>query len=323
MYSDELYTSAKTLRAAATGVDAFSHTHAINTGKIAAGVNDKLDPKGVNRESRDSDVHPTSNAIIVGFDVTGSMSSIPRTLQQKLCKLMGVLNAKAAIEHPQILFAAFGDETCDRVPLQVGQFESGVEMDEDLDKMYLEGGGGGQVFESPELLLYFAARHTSIDCYEKRGKRGYLFFITDEKGRDVSRSAVQNVFGDGLERDISLESIIKECQDKYEIFMVLPTNAGHGSEPQISQFWKKLLGQNVLKLDDENLVCELIATTIGICEETVDDVTDLATDLKLDKAGIRSLSTALADVKTGRGTGLKAKMDGELAVAGKDNVKTL
>lgn len=34
--------------------------------------------------------------------------------------------------------------------------------------------------ESYELAMYFMARHTSIDCYEKRGKRGYLFMIGDE-----------------------------------------------------------------------------------------------------------------------------------------------
>lgn len=53
-------------------------------------------------------------------------------------------------------------------------------MDDDLGKILLEGGGGGQMRESYELAMYFMARHTSIDCFEKRGKRGYLFMIGDE-----------------------------------------------------------------------------------------------------------------------------------------------
>ena len=78
------------------------------------------------------------------------------------------------------MFAAVGDATCDRVPLQVGQFESDNRMDENLENMILEGGGGGQKTESYELALYFMARHTAIDCYAKRGRRGYLFVIGDE-----------------------------------------------------------------------------------------------------------------------------------------------
>src|SRR5262245_28154326 len=89
-----------------------------------------LDPKGVKlRESRDSDEHPESVAITVLFDVTGSMHTIPQTLQQKLPGLFGLLIRKGYVEHPQILFGAIGDATCDRVPLQMGQWESDNRMD--------------------------------------------------------------------------------------------------------------------------------------------------------------------------------------------------
>ena len=70
------------------------------------------------------------------------------------------------------MFAAVGDATCDRVPLQVGQFESDNRMDQNLEHMILEGGGGGQKTESYELMLYVAARHTAIDCWDKRRPQG-------------------------------------------------------------------------------------------------------------------------------------------------------
>ncbi len=132
-------------------------------------VHSQMDPFGVTRESRDSAEHPDSLAIGVMFDVTGSMGSVPRTLQTKLGSLMRLLVEKGYVAHPQVLFGAIGDANCDRVPLQVGQFESGLEMDDDLGKIYLEGGGGGQVHESYELAIAFFALHTAIDCFDKRG----------------------------------------------------------------------------------------------------------------------------------------------------------
>jgi hypothetical protein len=96
-------------------------------------VHPALDPLGVRaRESRDSAEHPESLAIAVLFDVTGSMGGVPRALQARLPQLLGLLLRKGYARHPQIMFGAIGDATCDRAPLQVGQFESDNRMDGDL-----------------------------------------------------------------------------------------------------------------------------------------------------------------------------------------------
>ena len=76
---------------------------------------------------------------------------MPRVLQTKLPQLLGLLLRKGYASDPQIMFGAIGDATCDRVPLQVGQFESDNRMDDDLGRIVLEGGGGGQMTESYEL----------------------------------------------------------------------------------------------------------------------------------------------------------------------------
>src|SRR5205823_10415699 len=179
-WSDDDYL-ARARHRAETGKDAFEYDHAIRTGAAAQEVHAKMNPFGVQvRESRDSAAHPESHAVGVLFDVTGSMQTVPRILQENLPRLMGLLLRKGYVEHPQILIGAIGDATCDVAPLQVGQFESGIEIEEDLGKLFLEGGGGGQLTESYELAMYFMARHTAIDCKEKRGKRGYLFVIGDE-----------------------------------------------------------------------------------------------------------------------------------------------
>ena len=118
-WSTDVYDAAARFRAA-TGASAFAYSD-----DGATRVHPALDPHGVAaRESRDSAEHPGSVAIAVLFDVTGSMLEVPRTLQGKLPQLLGLLLRKGYVRHPQIMFGAIGDATCDRAPLQVGQFES-------------------------------------------------------------------------------------------------------------------------------------------------------------------------------------------------------
>jgi hypothetical protein len=265
-WSTDVYSAAAGYRAA-TGASAFAHS---DSG--ARTVHDALNPLGVTvRESRDSAEHPASLAIAVLFDVTGSMGGVPRTLQTKLPELLGLLLRKGYAHDPQILFGAVGDATCDRAPLQIGQFESDNRMDDDLGRILLEGGGGGQKTESYELAMYFMARHTAIDCQERRGRRGYLFLIGDELPyRTVKAREVKKVIGDDLERDIPVQEIVAELTRKYDVYYILPAGASYAGDTEVLATWRKLLGQNVLELDDLDAVCETIALTIGLGEDAVD-----------------------------------------------------
>ncbi len=240
-------------------------------------VHSELDPHGVTaRESRDSAEHPSSLAIAVLLDVTGSMADVPRILQQKLPGLLGLVLERGYATDPQILFGAIGDATCDRAPLQVGQFESDNRMDEDLGRLVLEGGGGGQMTESYELALYFMARHTSIDCLEKRGKRGYLFIVGDEMTYPwVKAREARQVIGADVAENIPIDAIVDEVRRKYDTYFLLPEGAAYAGNGKVLRYWRRLLGQNVLELDDIDSVCETIALTIGLGEDAVDLATGL------------------------------------------------
>ena len=164
----------------------------------------------------------------------------------------------------------FRSATSDHVPLQVGQFESGVEMDEHLRNVILEGNGGGTSHESYELALYFLARHTSIDCWEKRGRKGYAFLIGDEMAYPaVSKQQVAEHIGDKLEGNIPLRQIIAEIQRSYHLFFIFPCNASYPRDGANPAFWQDLLGQNVIFLDDENAVSETIALAVGLTENAI------------------------------------------------------
>lgn len=267
-------------------------------------VHDLMNPHGVVRESRDSDEHPQSLAIAVIFDVTGSMGGVPVVLQSKLGKLMQTLIQRGYCQHPQILFGAVGDAYCDAVPLQIGQFESGLEMDDDLSRIYLEGGGGGQVHESYDLALYFCARHTAIDCYEKRGKKGYLFTIGDEKPYQFSqRQQIKTHIGDQVREDIPIEQIEAELQRRYQHFHIIPTNTFHGRDVEVHEAWRRLLGERVLLLEDEATVCETIALAIGLCEGVVNELDQALDELVAagyDRVGARTAAAALAPYAAAR-----------------------
>ncbi|TDC89467.1 hypothetical protein [Actinomadura sp. 7K507] len=265
-WSTDVYAAQASYRAS-SGASAFAYSDG-----GATTVHPDLDPRGVTvRESRDSDDHPESLAIGVLFDVTGSMGHVPRTLQTKLPDLLGLLLRKGYVEHPHIMFGAVGDATCDRAPLQVGQFEADNRMDDDLGKILLEGGGGGQMRESYELAMYFMARHTAIDCFDKRGKRGYLFMIGDELAYpEIKRREVAKVIGDELDEDVPVAGIVRELQRMYEVYFIIPEGAYHAGSRELRDFWRGLLGQHVLYLDDLDAVCETIALTIGLAEDAID-----------------------------------------------------
>ncbi|MGK5558010.1 hypothetical protein ACSNOI_41030, partial [Actinomadura kijaniata] len=226
---------------------------------------------------------------------------VPRVLQTKLPDLLGLLLRKGYVEHPHIMFGAIGDATCDRAPLQVGQFEADNRMDDDLGKLYLEGGGGGQMTESYELGMYFMARHTAIDCHERRGRRGYLFMIGDELAYPkVKRAEVARVLGEEIPEDVPVAEIVRELRERFEVYFIIPEGGYHSGDRRLKEFWQGLLGQNVLYLDDLDAVCETIALTIGLAEEAIDLAEGLA---HLDEAGSAagaSVSRALARLDASR-----------------------
>jgi len=274
-WSDSAYRSAVSSRVSA-GIAGrtTARTAAIASGSAPCKVHETLDPKGVTiRESRDSAAHPTSLPVAVWFDVTGSMGDIPITLQNKLGGLMAMLLAKGYVEHPQIFFGAVGDATCDLVPLQVGQFESGCEMDDVMSNIYVERGGGGQGTESYELAAWFSHTKFATDAWEKRGQKGYMFFIGDEMpyGK-VSAAEVRELVGDTLqEGSMSSASVFDALKKKWNVYCLIPFGASNYGIREIRETWQGLLGKDhVVFLENPDGVTETIALIVGMGEGKID-----------------------------------------------------
>lgn len=272
-WSGAVYASS-TARKVSSGTSFGYDTYAKSSGDYKA--HETLDPKKVNsaglniRESRDSVEHPLSTPIVVAFDSTGSMGSVPRTAQQKLKTLFNLLVDKNYATDPQVMVATYGDAAVDSVPLQVAQFESDNRVDDNLDNMFLEGGGGGNFGETSNLLMYYLATHTALDSLEKRGKKGYLFVIADERQIPITDSHVKKFIGDDQPLiPLDFNAVAEAVSEKF-IVRILLINNSSALYQKSEEFYTQLFGpEAVVIIEDPSTISETIGAMVGF-EEGVD-----------------------------------------------------
>ena len=106
----------------------------------------RLNPRGVLRECCDSADHPASVPVILALDVTGSMGAAAAEVARKMNEVMTQLYD--TVRDVEFLVMGIGDLSYDRVPVQMSQFESDIRIAEQLDLVYMEHGGGGNLYES-------------------------------------------------------------------------------------------------------------------------------------------------------------------------------
>ena len=219
-------------------------------------MQENLNPYGVKyRESCDSMDNPASTAIIFGLDVTGSMGYLSEEIAKgALNRTMLEIYDKVPVTNPHIMFQAIGDSKTDEAPLQTTQFEADIRIAEQLLDVYFEGRGGGNGGESYLLAWYFAARHTKIDCFEKRREKGFLFTIGDECCHEkLTEAEINRVFGDSVpEREYTAQALYKEASEKYEIFHIV-MKAGAWKYQKSGESWRRLIGGRAVELDPEDL----------------------------------------------------------------------
>lgn len=234
-------------------------------------IHKNLNPHGVRiRESRDSADNPNSTPLIVAVDVTGSMHILADAIARKgLGTLFTSILDRKPISDPHVMFMAIGDANCDAAPLQVSQFEADNRIVEQLTQIYLEGGGGGNSFESYNLPWYFAAFHTAHDSMEKRGKRGYLFTVGDEEAPAVlTKEQIKRFIGDAVEAELSTRDLLELAQRSYEVYHVIIEEGNHARQhlDAVVNSWQSLLGQHVIRLSDHTKLAETIVSAIEVAE---------------------------------------------------------
>ena len=213
-------------------------------------VDPKYDPKNINvRESRDSADSPESTPIIIGFDDTGSMGYLAQEIaQNSLNKTVTEIYDKNPVTNPHVMCAAYGNAG-DVGPLQVTQFEADIKIVEQLLDLWIPLRGMGD--SGDPLLWYFAAKHTSIDSWEKRGKKGFLFTIGDDTiKRSIFNDKISDIFGDSINKlYMEPEEFLEMAQEKYHVFHIItkPLRA------DVLEKWLDLLPDSTAIVDEANV----------------------------------------------------------------------
>jgi hypothetical protein len=264
-YSYEAHARATDARAARAAPELF----------LQRSCHPSMSPLQAVRESRDSAAHPNSVGVIFALDVSGSMGEVPRTLATET--LPGFMRCVTGfLPDAQLLFAAVGNAYADASPLQIGQFESeDAKIDAWLERLHLEGGGGG-LGESYDLAMLFAARMTRVDGSEKRRHRGYLFLTGDEPPfGTVGPEIVKQVLGLPLDAPLAIHDLITEVCHTWHLFFLIP-DASRAAQYETGEVWRQLLGPRAVVLASPDDTAIAAALLIGVTEGHLSDAAALA-----------------------------------------------
>lgn len=206
-----------------------------------------LDPKNVRRECCDSDEHPNSKPVILGLDVTGSMGNGAVKVAKSLNNIME--NLYESVEDVEFMVMGIGDLYCDRAPIQASQFESDIRIAEQLDKIYFEGGGGGNGYESYTAAWYFGLYHCELDCW-KRGRKGTIITIGDEPLNPYLRERkLERVLGNiDSDAPTETEDLYKAVIEKYNVYHIALDDDSTSYDyykNKIKNSWGPLLGDHL------------------------------------------------------------------------------
>lgn len=230
----------------------------------------ELDPKNVIRECCDSEEHPNTRPVILALDVTGSMGGASVKVAKELNVIMTELYEK--VQDVEFMIMGIGDLSYDDAPIQASQFESDIRIAEQLDKIYFEGGGGGNSYESYTAAWYFGLNHCKLDCW-KRGKKGIIITIGDEPLNPyLPMSQLTLSTRNKIQDDVETDELYKEVIQKYDVYHL-------AVEDRETSYWRyadrikssfgKYLDENHLKVVNMDNLANAIVDIVVNSEENI------------------------------------------------------
>lgn len=256
-YHSDVRSARNSIGTTRSSESAFAYHETALSGEVSS-VHPDLNINGKKRECRDSPEHPASTPIVVAMDVTSSRGDDTRKIYEQVPSMLGSIIATEIVPDPMIMWAAIGDAYADKAPIQVSQFESDRRMDDQLSQIWMEEGGGGTGEESYELLAYYLAHKTELDCV-RRGKKGFLFITGDEAPYDtVRQSVVKEYLGITLRKNVTTEEVFRELAEKYHTFLIFPGTSAEERKVAIDTEIKRRLEEAGGRFRDVDIRASLI-----------------------------------------------------------------
>jgi hypothetical protein len=218
--------------------------------------------------------------VVYAFDVTGSMGNLPRIIYDKMPMIAGQITECGYLRDAQMSLAAIGDILSDQAPIQVAEFSLIRKLDDWLQRVWLEGNGGGQAQESYEYTAYYYARMCTLKDAEVP-----FFIITGDEGfrETLYGSDLTRHFG-GKHENTEAADVFEELKQKFKrnVFLIRRRYSGEEND-KIQAQWEKALGKEyVVPLGSDQAIADV---TLGLFALM---------------SGARTLDEYLDDLKTKR-----------------------
>lgn len=204
--------------------------------------------------------------VVIVCDITASMGDWPSTIFSKLPYL-----DKEGKEYlgpsMEISFAAIGDYEChSKYPLQVRPFAKELTLKEELEKLIVEGGGGGTMEESYDLAALYYARQVNMPnainpIFIFIGDESYYSVVNEGAARDWCHTTNKGA-GNKI---LTFEEVIEELKQKFSVYLVRKpygssnVNTMDSNNTNILNKWMKVLGEDhICTLPDASRVVDVI-----------------------------------------------------------------
>lgn len=235
-------------------------------------------------------VSNSKNPIILVLDVTGSNINFARLVYDKLPMFYGQIEQKGYLNDFDLCICAVGDAKCDSYPIQIGSPSKGLEIDSWLEKIVLEGGGGGNVTESYELMAHYLLNNTEF----RSDATPFLFFIADEKPYDYVSKDEASRIGCPIERDYSPWSKLNEKFND-NVYVMLNKYCGNSFRNDITDAWKNILpSEHTVRIPEEKAIIDLL---LGIIALRTKELEIYALDMKTRGQTINRIEGVISSLK--------------------------
>ena len=236
--------------------------------------------------------------MVILCDVTGSMGRWPATIFSKL-PYLELEGQEYLGEDMEICWGAIGDAQCrDKYPLQMRQFTKGTALKDELQKLVIEGGGGGGARESYELGALYCARNISMP----KAINPICIIIGDEGFYDIVNKADGEKFArTSLQGRITGEEIFAELMSKFSVYLIRKPygytveNKRTRQDQAIYDQWENVLGADrIVMLPEADRVVDVI---FGILAKETDRVDYFEEELT-ERQNADQVETVMKSLKT-------------------------